>query len=101
MRRLDQRDPESAQPHGKPIPRIKVPSPICLPLPIVQARRPFGNRGLPPLRCKFSISGKVAPARASVRAEVGDRKGNEVKGQSVRLTDEQQALNEVDWQRLK
>ena len=34
-------------------------------------------------------------------AEVSDRKGNEVKGQSVRLTDEQQALNEVDWQRLK
>jgi hypothetical protein len=32
---------------------------------------------------------------------VSDRKGNEVKGQSVRLTDEQQALNEVDWQRLK
>jgi hypothetical protein len=34
-------------------------------------------------------------------AEVSDRKGNKVSGQSVRLTDEQQALNEVDWQRLK
>ena len=47
MRRLDQRDPERARPHGKPIPRIKVPSPICLPPPIVQARRLFGNRCLP------------------------------------------------------
>ena len=43
MRRLDQRDPESARPHGKPIPRLKVASPICLPPPIVQARRLFCN----------------------------------------------------------
>ena len=34
-------------------------------------------------------------------AKVSDRKGNKVSGQSVRLTDEQQALNSLDYRGLK
>jgi hypothetical protein len=34
-------------------------------------------------------------------AKVSDRKGNKVSGQSVRLTDEQQALNWLDYRGLK
>jgi hypothetical protein len=50
--------------------------------------------------CKFSISGKLAPAKAwmglGYGAAVSDRKGDKVSGQSVRLTDEQR----IDWLRL-
>ena len=97
MRRLDQRDPESARPHGEPIPGI-IPSPICLPPRIVQADGLFATEvfRLPVIfRFRVSSSGR-AWMGLGCGATVSDRKGTKASGQGVRLTDEQR----IDWLRL-